>query len=122
MIIIKSIVLFKKPIEHIVAGIKLPLLTESVSIDISTQTSDCEALNNADTAVFQNKSTNTEEVLNNSNITTINQPAEDLVYNINKFTRKNINSTPQKQGTDFSFENQKLILVTLTNLNQDLLR
>ena len=114
--------MFKKPIEHIVAGIKLPLLTESVSIDISTQTSDCEALNNADTAVFQNKSTNTEEVLNNSNITTISQPAEDLVYNINKFTRKNINGTPQKQGTDFSFENQKLILVTLTNLNQDLLR
>ena len=68
-----------------VAGIKFSLLTESVSIDTSNQTKDCEVLNNTYTEVSQNKSSNTEEVLNNSNITTVNQPAQDLVNNINNF-------------------------------------
>ena len=84
------------------AGIEFSLFTESVSIDTSTQTSDCKALNGADTKVSPNKLSNTEEVLNNSNITTINQPAHDLVNNIINFPRENIEGTPEKEGlTDF---------------------
>ena len=48
----------------------------------------------------QNKSGNTEDVLNNSNIT-IKQLAQDLVNNINNFPRENKSGTPEKQGTDF---------------------
>ena len=70
-----------------VAGIEFSLLTESVSTDTSTQTSDCEVLNNTYTEVSQNKSSNIKEVLNNSNITTINQSTQDLVHNTNNFNR-----------------------------------
>ena len=84
-----------------VAGTEFSLLTESVSIDTTTQTSDCEALNNTDTEVSQNKSSNSEEVLNNSNITVINWLAQDLVNIINNFPGENIEATPEKLGTDF---------------------
>ena len=84
-----------------VAGVEFSLIIKSVSIDTLTQTSDCEALNNTDTEVSQNKSSNTEEVLNNSNITIITQPAQDLVNNINNFPRENIEDTTEKQETDF---------------------
>ena len=84
-----------------VAGIEVSLLAESVSIYTSTQISDCEVLNNTDTDVSQNKSSNIEEVLNKSNITTINQLAHDTVNNINNFPRENIEGTNKKRGTDF---------------------
>ena len=84
-----------------VAGIVFSLLTDSVSIETLTETSDCEALNNTDTRLSQNKSGNTKEELNNSNITTINQPAQDLANNINNFPRENKEGTPEKQGIDF---------------------
>ena len=67
------------------AGIEFSLLKESVSRDTSTQTNDCEILNNTYTEVSQNKSSNTEEVLNKSNITAINQPTQDLFHNNNNF-------------------------------------
>ena len=76
-----------------VAGIEFSLLTNSVLTNTSTQTSDCEALNYTDIEVSQNKSGNTEEVLNKSNIPIIKQPAQDLVNNINNFP-ENIKSVP----------------------------
>ena len=84
-----------------VAGIEFSLLTESVSIDASIQASDCDALNNTDIAVSQSKSSSTEEVLKNSNVTTKNQPAQDVVNNINNFPGENKEGTPEKKGTDF---------------------
>ena len=84
-----------------VARIEFSLLTDSVLINTSTQKSDREALNYTDTDASQNKSGNTKEVLNNWNITTIEQPAQDLVNNINNYSRENKEDTPEKQGTDF---------------------
>ena len=84
-----------------VAGTEFSLLTESVSIDTTSQTGDCEALNNTDTEVSQNKSSNSEEVLNSSNITVINRLAQDQVNIINNFPGGNIEATPEKLGTDF---------------------
>ena len=72
------------------------LLPDSVSIETSTQTSDSEALNKTDTELSQNRSGNTERVLNSS-ITTIKQPAQDLVNNINNFSRKNKEGTPAEK-------------------------
>ena len=72
------------------------LLTDSVSVETSTQTSGSEALNKTDTELSQNKSGNTEEVLNSS-ITTIKQPAQDLVNNINNFPRKNKEGAPAEK-------------------------
>ena len=66
-----------------VAGNEFSLLTNSALTNASAQTSDCEALNYTDIEVSQNKSGNTEEVLNNPNIPTIKQPAQDLLNNIN---------------------------------------
>ena len=50
--------------------------------------------------VSQNKSGNTEEVLNSSNIVTIKQPANDLVNNINNFPNREKKVRPEKQGTN----------------------
>ena len=73
------------------------MLIDWVSIGTSIQTSDCEALNNTDTEVSQNKSGNTKEVLKNLNITTIKQPAQDLVNDINNCPSNNKEGTPEKQ-------------------------
>ena len=66
---------------------KVAGITDSVLVSTSTQTSG--ALNYTDIEVSQNKSGNTEEVLNNSNITNMKQPEQDLVNNINIFSREN---------------------------------
>ena len=66
---------------------KVAGITDSVLVSTSTQTSG--ALNYIDIEVSQNKSGNTEEVLNNSNITNMKQPEQDLVNNINIFSREN---------------------------------
>ena len=58
---------------------KVAGITDSVLVSTSTQTSG--ALNYTDIEVSQNKSGNTEEVLNNSNITNMKQPEQDLVNN-----------------------------------------
>ena len=70
-----------------VAGTEFSLITDSILINMSTQTSDCEALNYTDIEVSQSKSGNTEEVLNSLSIIIIKQPAEDLVNRINNFPR-----------------------------------
>ena len=58
---------------------KVAGITDSVLVSTSTQTSG--ALNYIDIEVSQNKSGNTEEVLNNSNITNMKQPEQDLFNN-----------------------------------------
>ena len=58
---------------------KVAGITDSVLVSTSTQTSG--ALNYTDIEVSQNKSGNTEEVLNNSNITNMKQPEQDLCNN-----------------------------------------
>ena len=58
---------------------KVAGITDSVLVSTSTQTSG--ALNYTDIEVSQNKSGNTEEVLNNSNITNMKQPEQDLFNN-----------------------------------------
>lgn len=83
------------------AGIEFSLFKESVSRDTSTQTNDCEILNNTYTEVSQNKSSNTEEVLNKSNITAINQPTQDLFHNNNNFLWENVVGTPEKWRPGF---------------------